>query len=232
VKGIWAAGQIGGELLSAYARAFAESCGQVQIADAALALTVIALRHPERRAEVLAALAEDRAAFRDDETRALAEALAEQARAVLHDPAGALALHEAYGAERVARLSRELPEGSPWRFARAADVPARLSMTAGAALYQDFIGDTRHLFGMFALLPWLARATAAELYLPAPLVAATRAPFRPADAVAMLGGHAARLPEPGRSTPSRAAPCPCGSRKKFRRCCGEEGRGAEMPKAA
>jgi hypothetical protein len=232
VKGIWAAARVGAELYPGYARAFATARGQLQIADAALGLTALGLRHAGLRDEVMAALGVDRAADRDGETRALAEALGEQGRAVLADPAGALALHLDYGARRVVRQTCDLPEGSPWRFTRAADVPERLAMTAGALLYQDFIGDTRHLFGMFALLPWLARASAADLYLPAQLVRVTRAPFRPADAVAMLGGHVARPPARVRPLPCRAAPCPCGSRKKFRRCCGEEGRAADLPKAA
>ena len=233
VKGIWAAGKVGRELLPAYKRAFAESRCQVQIADAALGLTMLGLRHARLRAEVCKALAPAHAsAARDDGTRALAEALGEQGRAVLGDPGQALAAHRAYGATRLARMTSGLPAGSPWRFAQAADVPEDLAMTAGASLYQDFLADTRHLLGMFALLPWLSRARAADLYLPADLIRATRTPFRPADAIAMLGGHVARPPAPKRTEPSRSGPCPCGSGRKYKRCCEVERPAAALSKAA
>lgn len=224
LKGLWAAGKVGRELLPAYKRTFAESTSQVQIADAALAMTVLGLRHSRLRREIHKALAPAQAgAARDDETRALADALALRGRAVLDEPEKGLAAHRASGAARVVTMTSALPAASPWRFARVEDVPEALAMSAGVSIHEDIFIDTRRLFGMFTLLPWLARARAADLYLPTELIRATRTPFRPADAIGILGGHCAKRPLPKRTEPSRSGPCPCGSGRRYKRCCEEEG---------
>jgi hypothetical protein len=231
LKGLWAAGKLGREVLPAYKRILVESDNPLQITDAILAMTVLGLRHARLRAEVYKAISSPRArAGQPDHVRELDAALTGLARSTLDVPDHSLAVHRAFGARRVVRLTAHLPANSPWHFARPEDVPEDLAFTAGAAALQDLRADPRHVAGMFHLLPWLAHAQLADLYLPADFIRATRTPWRPIDTIALLRPHCVTPPTP-RPDLARSAPCPCGSAKKYKRCCGEE-RHPTLPQAA
>jgi len=128
LKGVWAAGKVGRELLPAYKRVLAESTCQLRIADAALGLTVLGLRHARLRAEVHKALgAPHDGVDRPDETRALAAALCRTGCAVLDDPA------KGRGAPRVRRLALREADGR---------APRRLAVAPRAA--RGGAGGSRH----------------------------------------------------------------------------------------
>ncbi|MFT3771083.1 MAG: SEC-C metal-binding domain-containing protein [Minicystis sp.] len=232
LKGLWAAGKVGRELLPAYKHVLATSTCPLRIADAALGLTVLGLRHARLRAEVYKALgAPHDGVGRTPDTRELAAAVCATGRAVLDNPQKALAAHRTFGAARYTRMTAHLPANSPWRHARPEDVPEDLAMTVGASAGLDFRADTQNLLRMFAFLPWLARAKAPNLYLPADLIRALRCRWQPAHTMAIFEGLCARPPTP-KPTPSRSGPCPCGSGKKYKRCCGEARPEPEMRTAA
>jgi hypothetical protein len=77
------------------------------------------------------------------------------------------------------------------------------------------------------MVPWLARARLEDLYLPAEVLSWMPMPYEPERALRLFAGHVgqaqavvdARAKQGG---PSRKGPCPCGSGKKYKRCCGEE----------
>ena len=76
----------------------------------------------------------------------------------------------------------------------------------------------------FFALPWVTGAAADELYLPARYLEAYGGKFDANRTRDMLDRHAryhwigqpVQVPD----KPGRNQPCPCGSGKKFKRCCG------------
>ena len=69
------------------------------------------------------------------------------------------------------------------------------------------------------------KAQPEELYLPRDFLQATHVPWTPDRTFHLLEGLVARAKvraqAPRDDGPSRKGPCPCGSGKKYKRCCGE-----------
>jgi uncharacterized protein YecA (UPF0149 family) len=66
-----------------------------------------------------------------------------------------------------------------------------------------------------------ARATPEELYLPRCCVELLDRKWTPQHSMLLLDGvlELARQPVPRPIGPTRNGPCPCGSGKKYKRCC-------------
>ncbi|MBI5479467.1 MAG: SEC-C domain-containing protein [Deltaproteobacteria bacterium] len=128
------------------------------------------------------------------------------------------------GQERCVELGAHLPPGSPHRYEQPADVPAALALAVAASEPGLFLGDRDQTMRLIVCLPWVARAPAEELYPPADFVRATSRPWRPEDARAILDRlcwlYAYDVPRHAAKAPGRNEPCPCGSGKKYKRCCG------------
>lgn len=88
----------------------------------------------------------------------------------------------------------------------------------------DVRGEPRAAQALFEWLAWIVGVEARDFYVPEPLVEVWRGPWRPDDALPLLRarqhpGEGAR-PRRVAPTPARNAPCPCGSGRKYKRCCG------------
>ena len=96
-------------------------------------------------------------------------------------------------------------------------------MTMAVNADVGFLGDVRTLLPLVTPLPWVARAKPEQLYLPADFVKATRTPRTPEHTYQILRAHRDHY-QPGAPQkpegPTRNGPCPCGSGKKYKRCCG------------
>jgi len=221
LRAIWAAANLGELFLGRYERAFAERRDHATVLDAGLGLTAIGLRHPHLQPRIRPAL---EAALRpaghhySSAEEALATLVACRALKAFDGPAD-LAAPIARGAASCIELGRGLPEGSPHRYAHERDVPENVALAAAL----DRIGPLWTRAGTLAaleLVPWVARAEAEELWLPSDLAAARRRPFSVEDAISIIcPGGVARPTAPPASGPRRQQPCPCGSRRKFKRCC-------------
>lgn len=108
-------------------------------------------------------------------------------------------------------------------------------MSAAVQCELEFVHDSANGCDLFCFLPWLARAAPEDLYLPLDLVCALHVPCSPEDTLELLRGHRASTaaqPPPRPSGPTRNGPCPCGSGKKYKRCCGGPRHGATERLAA
>ncbi|MBI5525752.1 MAG: SEC-C domain-containing protein [Deltaproteobacteria bacterium] len=120
------------------------------------------------------------------------------------------------------------------RFPDAGSVPEEIARPA----HLRFFFDTRANFvEMVAvgikLQPWLARASLSDLYLPEEIVSIwQQAPSRKDLQDMGLSYYHAPLQKPVRKekAPGRNDPCPCGSKKKYKKCCGSP-EAAERAKA-
>jgi hypothetical protein len=238
LKGIWAASKLGKSVLAGYKRALAEEPSWPGLLDAGLALTGLGLRHARLRAEVQKTLAAARVAPGDDATTEgrlrVVEMLAALAAPAFDDPAGCTRAQREAGASMLVQWGQSMPTGARYRFDRVEDVPEELALTVAAQSRSEYLYAPRAFAGLFAYLPWLAHAEPERLYLPAELLRAVHAAWAPEDTLSLLRSQLERAPRPGPAPegPSRGGPCPCGSGKKHKRCCGDARREGAARKAA
>jgi hypothetical protein len=223
LKGIWATARLGKVMLPGSKRRFSEAISILETLDAGMSLAALGLRHARLRAEILKALEGGPAPDGPlaEYTQALAKGLVAAVEIPLEETHE---MHRTLGARAAVRAGASLPKGSPYRFERDEDVPESLAMTLAVNIAVNFLRDGRASGPMFVMLPWVARAAPEDLYLPRDYIKATRVPWQPRSTYDLLGAfkqhykHAEPPRDP--AAPARKGPCPCGSGKKYKRCCG------------
>ncbi|HEY4116986.1 MAG TPA: SEC-C metal-binding domain-containing protein [Byssovorax sp.] len=225
LRAAWVAAKAGAWLLPSLERAYAEAKDALRLNDAVFGLTAMALRHPRLRADVSTVLATGRAT-RDTSIDTYASWLVKCAESALDAPEPR-ACGRAIGAELWRQLTEHLPETSPLRFASEDDVPDDIALPCALLSRADLLVDRKHAGLVLLSLPFVARAEADELFFAEEHIVAIRRPARVDDTIDLLQGWRKlflnAVAEPKREGPSRQGPCPCGSGKKYKRCC--EGRG-------
>jgi hypothetical protein len=227
VKGLWSVGKIGKALLPNYKRAYASSAHLLPIVEASLALSILGLRHASLRAEARKAIASLPTPIAplpmENALRAFMDAIVTMCNWAFDEPHKPLGYHRSIGAAEAMARTADLPAGASFHFESAKDVPEELSMTLAVNREDEFLNDREALLYLYGFLPWLAKATPESLYLPRAFLEATRRPWSPERTIDLLRGrldHARAIAAMPRETPSKNGPCPCGSGKKYKRCCG------------
>ena len=230
MRGVWAMARAGRTLLGEARERLQRSRMVMESQVAGMALAAIGMRHRRAQGEASKALARYRRGLETAETPGPAhKAGAELMRLLeqqLADPAQQESLrehHRVMGAHAFVRYTAHLPEATPLRCTRAEDVPDDLALPALMHLHNELSADAQAMVLALMMLPWLATATGPALYLPARLLDQCKSLFDPQDLAQRLekyhyaraGAPAARAP----SRPGRNEPCPCGSGKKYKRCC-------------
>lgn len=87
------------------------------------------------------------------------------------------------------------------------------------------VADPTVACGLFGRLPWIVGVDAKAFYLPEPCIVWLRNPWTRDDGLAVLRARidcGVPRQQPVVATPKigRNEPCPCGSGKKYKRCCG------------
>ncbi len=228
LKGIWGAARIGKPYLPTYKRLFFKSGSLLTMTDASMGLAALGLRHSRLRAEVQKTLASGPPIDREDALgkylRKLLEVIQRSLELEMEHPEASALVQREFGAVLCIKIAEGLPRGSPFRFERVEDVPEDLAMTLAVNNECDFLDAGVTLPVMLACLPWVARAAPEQLYLPRDFIKATRAPWTPEHTCRLLRAHrdhyGSRAPQKPEG-PTRNGPCPCGSGKKYKRCCAE-----------
>lgn len=226
-RSLFAAARLGPVALPRYAEELehAESLGDV--VHGVLGAAAIAHRHPDVREEV------EELIGRPPPDPRLAEHPLWVARRLLAplalgDAAGCRHLSGMDGARALVALGAErLPEGHAHRFARPEDVPYRSALPMCVRRAIDVIHGGAGVGQLACTVGWLSEARAEDLYLPAEVLSWVRRPLRVEDGVELLRPHItedqAWVDAQRPSGPTRSGPCPCGSGKKYKRCCGAGG---------
>jgi hypothetical protein len=227
LKGAWSIARIGKPLVGHFKKLYAEGKEYADRVDAAISLTAIGFRHTKVRAEIRKALTR---APQDEAYAKFAEGLAGLSEAVFEDPGEGERYQREMGSTMIMNLAPYLPEGSPYRYERPEDVPEPLAMTMAANYQNDYLVDPESLASLFLMLPWTARATPEDFYLPAEILKAMNIRWTPEQTMALLKFYIQkdkkRVPQ-RQEGPSRSGPCPCGSGKKYKRCCFDKDKAAE-----
>lgn len=223
--GLWSVAKLGKPALGIFKQLYDTAKNYDEMLEAALAMTVLGLRHARLQAEVRKAVSPSPPRGRPELSRH-AEKLSARVHQVLDEPEKHVAMQRRVGASFAVQVSVCFAPGSPLRFERAEDVPEDIALRLSVQDTQSYLHDMTRMQYVFVCLPWLARTSPESLYLPAEMVQAFRRPWKPERTMALFRGlmevNAPQAP-PRPEGPSRQGPCPCGSGKKYKRCCGKAG---------
>lgn len=228
IRGAWAAARIGKLVLPRYKRKLMECSTPLTSLDAILPLGAMAFRHRGLRAEIEKLMASAVPVLKETVEHPFPGLALNLALSVFRiaaaAPDGVEQVHREMGSEVAVQIGRHLPKGSPYAYERLEDVPRDLALTLPATVDWSLLTENKVLLPTLCMLPWAARVPIEELYLPRDYIRATRAPWHPEVAYRLLRPLAEmyRHREARPEGPSRKGPCPCGSGKKYKRCCGAE----------
>jgi hypothetical protein len=233
MRGVWTMARAGRPLLAETRERLQRSRTVVESLVAGMALTAIGMRHRRAQAEVSKALARYRRGMETAESPGPAHETTREIMLLLEqqlaDPTQHERLrqdHRAMGARALVSYTAHLPEGTPLRCTQPEDVPEDLALAALMHLHGDLTDGGHAMALALIMLPWLATATGPALYLPAQLLDQCKSLFDAEDLAQRLEKyHYARAGAPPARAPSRPGrnePCPCGSGRKYKRCCGAE----------
>ncbi len=226
LRALWASARLGKARLPRAKQLLQEANAPADLAALLGELTVLGLAHAKLEAEVRKVLERGPDMFREH-LREFASHELTLLLGALNDPAGYMEWQLELGRELCVRLGRHLRPGAPYHFERPEDVPEAL---ARAAVVNEPVNqwseDPAGTSFLCASLPFVARASAEELYLPEAALVAWKAKAYSAERARALLARIKQTewrPKPvRREAPKQSpnAPCPCGSGKKRKKCCG------------
>jgi hypothetical protein len=229
LRGAWMAGRLGKGVLANYRAALSGGRDWLTMFDAALGIGAIALRHAGAAAEakrLLSAFVSAGQAAPDDIEATGRAFFAEWVLRVMDNVEESTSQALRIGRDLCVIYGSALPAGHALRFERPDDVPEELARTAMLSFDGDVFEEKVQGFTL-AALPVVARAAAEDFYFSRDVLRAWFGPWTGEETLHRLTRFAKTSPkrEPVRaaSTPGRNDPCPCGSGKKWKRCCGAKG---------
>jgi len=234
IKGAWCVGRIGKAYMPTYKRFLDEASTPYKILTSMMGLATLGLRHTRLRAEAQKAITSPSCIDPEDTLAPIAHpyhtAVSKTLEVCFEFPEEALARHLEFGREMCVAQSAYVPEGSPHRYARVEDVPEDLALRVTVNTIQNLIDRPHSIKYTLLTMPWVAKAAPEDLYLPRDYIRTFRSRWRPEDTYLLLepfikAEERARqlaLAEKieKKNEPTRNGPCPCGSGKKYKRCCG------------
>jgi hypothetical protein len=216
----WAAAKIGKSLLPVYRAELARESRTHGVLDAIFCTLGIGLRHESARDDARRILQNARCA--NPKQEAWFHAATDFAIAILDKPDDAISVR--LGQEIAGRrlgirsdaVPRELAVTMMW-------VPENLlTFVLQMLLSLDAPYSGEHRSMPFLAAPLLATARAEDFYFPREIAARMSEPWTPemtVEYVTRFDGGLAHAPVRAGEKTGRNEPCPCGSGKKFKRCC-------------
>ncbi len=112
---------------------------------------------------------------------------------------------------------------APYNWTAKEEVPEETALALMSSNQDNFQKHFELIEFMILLTPWLARCEAEDLYPPGDLVKSLYVPWTMDLGLKLLEDERDRLGTPMpvivEKTPGRNEPCPCGSGKKYKKCC-------------
>jgi hypothetical protein len=219
----WALAQLGPRWVPHGRRRLYGARGASDVVNAAVALLAIGAHHEAVREEVIAILA-GVPTLSSADAQSWSHYLCPGAVNCLREVEAIVERHVATGREIALQFCEQYPAGSAYRYARAEDVPREIAF---AHPFQAMINYTRQqemLSSAITMIVPAARAVPEELYLPRRCVEFIEPPWEPEMSLSLMEGALAEARAQGARPPgpARKGPCPCGSGKKYKRCCSPE----------
>jgi hypothetical protein len=115
----------------------------------------------------------------------------------------------------------ELP--AMYTYKSADEVPAGLAMTHAANFSSSFHREPTAVVHLISMMPWVAECEAEDFYYPEDFLRHVREPWTPEKSIQMIEcereARGIQKTVTVEKTPGRNDPCPCGSGKKYKKCC-------------
>ena len=236
MRGAWTAARAGRMLLPWLRQRLQDSLTRADVLMAGVPLATMGLRHRRSYAEVSKVLGVQSRKLEASRLRTLEhlrdpehlhmEMLVVHLEKLMDPEVRQLLLddHRLCGAQAYAAFTARFPAGAPMRITNPDDVPEDLALSILMNFDGDLYGSMSDIFRTLTVVPWLATASGADMYLPASffeqcgpvfVAEATRTRLDSYYRYYMLDRPARAAERPGRNQP-----CACGSGKKYKRCCG------------
>lgn len=226
VRGAWLAGKLGRRGFTMYKDNYLRTDSTLQLADSGLGLVALAIRHSSLRGEIRKLLPRE---IPDDGTyptrfKSLITTAANAAVEL------ATVVPEVYnekvqnlGRKTYLRLLGETTEEDP-SDSELAGIPEEVVIASLTCVPSCFLKDGDRCIDMFMLTPFLARAEPEAFYFKQADIDRLKRPWVPEDSLRLLRLYRDRYvgvarPACAAAQPGRNDPCPCGSGKKYKRCC-------------
>ena len=225
LRGIWGVAKVGKSQVRTCKEAFEDAQSPLALITSGTGLLALGARHVKLRAEVRKALEAPRDLSRVLYRESLLKLIQACVEAAFDAPEEGARYQRALGAGLAIGLTSGLPAGADFRFQREEDVPEDLAMTLATYSRASFITSGDAVAALLLFVPWVARAEPEQLFLPKAFLRAAMPRWSPASSMELLAPlrEHYRVPPPAQPEgPARKGPCPCGSGKKYKRCCGEE----------
>jgi hypothetical protein len=223
LKGAWAAGRAGKPMLAAYKRAVIEDGALFELLDSQLVLLVLGRRSHKLRAEITKTVSSAPGRASSAGAQQLRAQLGHEIRLVCELTVGLLDAPRQELDEMLLQIAdRYVQERSLLDL----DETARdVALTLPLLSWSDGITDGSRLVRTFSLAAAVAELPPERFYLPRAALAELSEPWVPEHTWTILDPltKAAGSRKPARRLDEkvgRNAVCPCGSAKKYKRCCG------------
>ncbi len=227
---VWFVGKMGKILLPELKRMFIEAKLHEEWVLALMGLIVMGLRHGKTRGKVLKILNGLPDAFENYGWDVIDFLNKSELKDVLTIALGSL-MEPDKSYESLEAFARnlcfeehqpyELPAFYTWE--KETDVPEDLALASLAEGRHSFSENPELLSYCLTLTPWLARCEAQDFYFPHDYYRHVYVPWQPEEAIALIDQERKKRkkkkPVKAERTPERNDPCPCGSGKKYKRCC-------------
>ena len=227
-RGLWAAARAGKHILSDLKRAQEQTETDLMMWTVYGSLAGIGLRHRKLRAEVSGAMwspyaSESESRFEGAQLKyitSLANLFIAAFRAQLEDPEAAVLQAQRF-AQHV--VFESLVEEGNTRFSSAEDVPLDVAAQLIRWNPTPLVRVEPSLqVSLIEVIPWAVTMDVEDFFLPRTICRQRPFPWRPEHTLDVLKAHRNYAPRvPTRSERVKPnAPCPCGSGKKYKKCCG------------
>jgi hypothetical protein len=223
LKGAWAAARLGKLMLPEYKLALGNDVSFFELLDTLFALLAIGTRAKNTRAEIVKALRAAPSTARTPQAQRLREVMGREVTLCCEIT---LQLLET-PAEELEAMVRRMGEGYFDPGAAKTDDPLRdeLVRTLPLMSWTDGMTDGKKVLRSLSLIAASARGGPEQFYLPSELARALHRPWTPANTWQVLDPlmkieAAGRKPGAPAGSIGRQDPCPCGSGRKWKRCCG------------
>ena len=211
--------------LNLYELEYSAAKGGYPFLDGLLGCLIIGLRNASLRNRVREYLRKPPSRVPAEHWAPIIDAIKDDISAVLRmDPS---CERQSLGHARQAFLERIKHLPAAKRFAKPEDVPADLARAAWMQGDTLAPGDEKELMVLMSFLPWLAFARVEEFYLTSEQIrdyVSNNSLERATRWLRFVNGSVmGATPRRVEATPGPNQPCPCGSGKKYKKCCGVPG---------
>jgi len=224
VRGAWAVGRLGKQLLPAYKKALGEDVAFFELLDTIFALIAMGRRSSGLRAEITKALRAAPATARNPHAEKLRKVMGREVEVICELAAQMVECD----AEELETSLLDL--GRLLLGARDKELPDELIQdvvrVAPLHTYLDGLSDGKKVVTSATLVAATARDAPERFYYPHAVAREFRIKWEPKYTLQLLAPRRQqervhRVPAARGDVPERNQPCPCGSGKKYKKCCGK-----------